>query len=399
MTRRALFATWDGRGQTYLESLFFPIFSAMRDYGWAVDVVQASSAGEAALQLVAASAERHSIQLVSIPTRIGRVGAARGLGELTFALASARRKSEHELIIVRSIVPAIAALAASVPNLVFDADGLASDERIDFAGWSPSGPRYSLFREVERRALLEARTTVTRTLRSKAILTARAGGAVSESSIHVVPNGKSSVAFRPRESVERTQIRAAHGVADGDTWVVYAGSIGPQYHLPEMLAIARQARRLNARVRMSLFTGTPEMVGGSLTSADGAWVEVAAVEPDAISQLLGASDVGLALRSPSFSQAAVSPIKVSEYLLSGLGVVATRGVGDLDAVFEGTRDAISLPALTSSDIEDAAAWVAAQRNGEADRGRIHALGVEHFSLESCARAYAAALDAALEPRG
>lgn len=45
-----------------------------------------------------------------------------------------------------------------------------------------------------------------------------------------------------------------------------------------------------------------------------------------------AADLGVSLRKPAPSLAGIAPIKVSEYLLAGLPIISSKGIGDLDEI-------------------------------------------------------------------
>lgn len=50
-----------------------------------------------------------------------------------------------------------------------------------------------------------------------------------------------------------------------------------------------------------------------------------------------AADFGLMIRQPSATNMVASPIKFAEYLAAGVGVIASRGIGDLDGTLSRSR--------------------------------------------------------------
>jgi glycosyltransferase involved in cell wall biosynthesis len=142
-------------------------------------------------------------------------------------------------------------------------------------------------------------------------------------------------------------------------------------------------------------TGSPELLRGP-AGARGipeTHLIVRTVPPSDVPALLAAADCGLAFRAPSFSQLGVSPIKVGEYLLSGLPVVTNRGVGDLDSVLGRDAPAFVADRPAASVVEPAARWfmhdVLVRR--EECRERARALGLSRFGIEQMAAGYRRAL--------
>jgi hypothetical protein len=88
----------------------------------------------------------------------------------------------------------------------------------------------------------------------------------------------------------------------------------------------------------------------------------------------------------ALSMRGVCPLKVIEYLLSGVPVIANRGVGDLDALGDA---GISLPDFSSASLDTAARSIT--QFGATNRIAARQLGLSHFSLEAAARGYAEAL--------
>lgn len=115
------------------------------------------------------------------------------------------------------------------------------------------------------------------------------------------------------------------------------------------------------------------------------------VAPHDVRAELGAADLALAFREPSFSQCAVAPIKVGEYLLAGLPVVANLGVGDLEANLT-DEVAVIAPTFTLEGVQAAARVTAAKRF---DREVIRQTGAQRFGLNVAVDGYTKGLRLAL----
>ncbi|MDQ3228538.1 MAG: glycosyltransferase [Pseudomonadota bacterium] len=397
---RILFVTWDGPQVAYLESLYLPIFEALMRRGHSVHVLQftwADAAQRAAIQVrcEAAGCTYRSVSVLRTPVAAGGLitavlGRWHVMGEI--------KRHAIDVVMPRSTLPALAAgLAlkqATHVRMVFDADGLPHDERVDFEGWSPHGLAYRVLRDMEASAVRRADVVLTRSRKAIDILAARAGGGTAEEKFLVVGNGRDAERFRPASDAERAATRRELGVSDAAPFVVYAGSIGEQYCLAEMLSFFRRVRALASDASLLLLTGSPEAAERGLDGFDDLrpHCQIRHVAADDVARFLGAADLGLALRRPTFSMQAVAPIKLGEYLLCGIPVLATQGIGDTDALL--TPDVgRSLAAMTPDTLDAAADWFVRDvlQDREGFRARSRKAGLQNFNLAATVEAYANAI--------
>ncbi len=332
--RNVLFVTWDGPQVSYLEGLFLPIFARLNTEGFRFHVLQftwdAHSGGVAS----ACAAVGISYRRVDIWRGAGAAG------RLFSAVLGARhvrraiRDFSIDLVLPRSHMPALSAMVAGGglhTSLIFDADGLPADERVDFGGLSSNGPLYKLLRRIEVEAVRRAEVVLVRTRRASEILAERSGAKAEK--FHVVTNGRDASMFRPAKLNERGSTRAELGLGAEVPLLAYAGSVGAQYCFPMMLELAAKVRLVRSDVRLLMLTGSPETARKEIASfGDRAemWCVVRKVSPDEMPRFLGAADVGIAFRQQTFSMQAVAPIKIGEYALCGLPIVGTPGIGDTD---------------------------------------------------------------------
>ncbi len=390
-----VYLTWDGPGATYLRSLYLPLFARLP---MPVEVVQVMYGDPGEVEATRAAAATLGVGYRGFAfSRRGRTGATLADGSRLLLREAARAAwGTRALVMARALVPAAALLAVRVPRhrFLFDADGLVADERVDFAGWSPTGWPYRTARAIERAALRRAAVTLTRTRAAAAILAERAGPGVPAPL--VAPNGSDETRFVPWPAERRAAEKARLGLGPEDLLVVYCGTIGPQYRPDLMVAYVRALRetRPGRRVHLRVLTGTSD--AARHFASLGSDVEVARVPPAEVPDRLAPADLALAFREPSFSQRAVCPIKVGEYLLCGVPVVANDGVGDLDAVLE-PRFAARVARLGPEEVARLAGEV---QVAALDREAARAAGVRHFGLDTAAAGYAEAVRRAgqLPPR-
>jgi len=395
---KVLFITWDGPQVTYLESLFLPIFAHLAAYDVQFHVLQFTWGGAKRIALTREACEQLGIgyQSVTVWRRPHAIGA------MVTAVAGSRlvKRAVHaykiDVVMPRSTLPALASLLAMrgmTCPMVFDADGLPLDERVDFAGQSPSSLVHRMLRDVEAQAVRRADLVLTRSAKAVDILHARAGAGTARDKFHVVINGRDTQRFKPADAAQCAQTRRELGFSVTTPLIVYAGSIGAQYCLEEMLRLFTMIRERRSDARLLILTSTPEVVQPAVDmhSKLQGHVTTLAVSSSDVPKYLGCADLGLALRQPSFSMQAVAPLKLGEYLLCGLPVLATADIGDTGAI---SSDAgMLLKHMDDATLEDAANWFvnAVLANRERYRANTRAVGLSCFSLAASLESYQRAL--------
>lgn len=396
-----LLVTWDGPQTDYLRGLFLPIFAGLKAYGYRFHVLQFTWADADRRRAEAEACAKHGISYRSHGVLRRPVGAGSLLTALFGyrAVRRAVRENAIDIVMPRSTLPALATMLAfrtgdpRAPRIVFDADGLPHDERVEFAGWPPQSLSYRLLRDFEAQAVRRADRVITRSEAADRILLARAGAGTDAGKFHAVTNGRDPGLFRPLAPAERRAGREALGIGADVPLLVYAGSVGAQYCVDEMLQVFARLREAKAGARFLFLTGATETARARIEATAPQLVDAIIVrraKPADIPGLLGLADVGLALRRPSFSMQAVFPVKIGEYLLCGLPVIATRRIGDIDRLVRG--DAVCFVEGPGT-VEAALDWILTRvlPEGPALGAEARALGVAEFGLDRTLRSYAAAL--------
>ncbi len=390
--KNILFITWDGPETQYLERLFLPIFAGLQERGYKFHVLQFGwGTPEKFKQRAHACAE------LDIPYKSVKVFRLfRALGSFLTAFLGHRviqkavGKWNIDTLMPRSLMPALAVLfmpktARKKLTIIFDADGLVADERVDFAGVSSTGIIYRLLRDIEMQILCHADGVFTRTEASRKILMARAGAGLLSETCYRVSNGVDVTPF--------VQAFDLH-VQDQKTDFVlcYCGSIGPQYRLPEMLDIAVKLKQVIPQLRFKLFSSALQEIQKQLdvkglTGQD--WIEYQTLPAGDVPTALASCDLALALREPKFSTQGVLPIKLGEYLLAGLPILGTSNVGNASELAEtGVFHSAELDGLEKSIDWVINSYIPQQKEW---KQRSHEAGLCYFALEETIERYITAL--------
>lgn len=401
-----LFVTWDGPRSTYLQGLFLPIFVALRARGYAFHVLQFTWSPQEERDALAEACRAVGVSYRS--ARVWRRPIALGSLVSAFAGRMAVRRTVRELgiqlLMPRSTLPAIATTAgmdkvvARLPILL-DADGLPHDERVEFAGASAMGLSYRLLRDLEAWSIRKADVVTVRTRSAAQILQHRAGTGIDDALFYVVANARDPSLFQPLPADARAHRRAELGISDDQPVLVYVGSsLTGKYRGDAVFRFFRHVRLRRPDSRLLLLMPNHDEANALL----GRYPDLASAcilrsaTPSEVPGWLGIADLGLALIHATFSMQAVAAVKLAEYLMCGLPVLASSHVGDTDTVLD---DTTGYRILEPNDVVlgQAATWfldqVIPDRVGF--RSRCRAVGVAHFSMDNAIDNYDRALRAAL----
>ncbi len=268
---------------------------------------------------------------------------------------------------------------------VFNIRGLMGEEYVDAGRWAAGSLTYRLTSALERRCLkgCDAAVVLTRALRRE----------IEEGSLRP-PGGPPPVRVIPCcVDPERFRRRAEAEDAEGGLTFLYAGSVGGYYLVEEMLRFFERAQRLIPDARL-LFLANNDLSGVEKALTAGGLplgkVKLARVPHEAIPGEMVRAHVGLLFLRQSFARRAMSPIKLAEYLASGLPVVMTPGVGDSEEDLLPHRVGVMVREQTPEGYDRALKEILdLLADGPALRNRCRRVAESLFSLEAGVSEYEA----------
>lgn len=381
---RCLFITWDGPQVSYLEGLFLPIFEGLAEHGHRFHVLQFTWGNPDRIAAIEALCRTAGIpyRAVMVNRRFGAIGPLITAVWGAKHIKSVVRDWQIDTLMPRSLMPALSTLAMRDRKglrVIFDADGFAADERVDFSGLSPHSLNYRIMRDIEAQMVRVSDAVLTRTEAAIPILRARAGAGADSSKYYVVTNGR-RISPLPRDPQSRSE-------RDGPA-ICYAGSIGDQYCPDTMLAVACAIRASHPDLKFKVFSADGENMKNAIAASrlnDSEWISIERVAPQDVPSQLARCDVGFSFRKPTFSTQGIAPIKLGDYLLAGLPIIGSAGVGNTQPLIEA---GVFFPS-DGSNKDEIVDWVSGtvMKNRETIRETCRNIGATWFSVSDSVDRY------------
>ncbi|MEX2591327.1 MAG: glycosyltransferase [Anditalea sp.] len=394
MKKKILFITWDGPQTNYLESLFFPIFSGLQQKSnCRFHVVQFSWAEKEKQEQLAQLAKEKGISYTHF--RISRkphpmfgtlITLVKGVGFLK------RYILQHGIntLMPRSTLPAMMVnfIPSSGLKVIFDADGLPLEERIDFSGLNTKGCQYQFLKKQETRMLRTADLVLTRSDKANRIHLRNIGEKFS-SKFFKVSNGRDEFFFG-LDSNTRERFRKKLGLVPKQLLMVYCGSLGPQYGWESMINLFEAIAKIKPKSRFLILTGEDAYLENRIPKTIDQQVTIIKGPYEDIPAWLNAADMAFAIREPMFSMQGVAPIKLGEYLLMGLPTIASKGIGDTEDLL-GNKPFVHLfDHQKKGEVDKVLAWM--EQQVFFDRLIIRQFAIKHFTLARSVSDYKNALE-------
>ncbi len=388
--KNLLFITWDGPQTSYMEGLFMPVFHEIQRQHpeYRFHVIQFTWADQKKTDEVKAAAEKSGIQYTAFPVLkkpVASLGSFFTLFTSSKKIENYIRENKIDIVMPRSTFPAFMVNKIRSKNfkIIFDADGLPIEERVDFSGLQRDSLQYKWLKSIEKHMLRQADAVMTRSRKAVDIHVQTLGEAFREKCA-VVKNGRNATLFRT-DDLWRSHARKELGLTE-EFLFVYAGSLGPQYCLPEMLQIF-QEYAAHHPAKFLILTGNTAFAEQHIPPELSAVVYIKSVAADTVPFYLNAADMGFALRQPSFSMQGVAPIKLGEYLLCGLPVIASKGIGDSEEILQYFEECFVWDHAKSLKDKLPEIMDFIQNATYADRKIIRQKALDYFSLEAAAQSY------------
>lgn len=387
--KKILFISWDGPQTTYMEGLFMPIFKEIGDKEpVSFHVIQFTWGDKERISQTEVAAAQLGITYVSFPVSrkpFVSTGSLITLIKGVSFLNKYIKDNEIEIVMPRSTLPSIMVNRIKKNNfkILFDADGLAIEERVDFAGLSKNSLMYRFFKAEETKMLKSADAVITRSQKAIDFHLQNIGKEYKDK-FSVVYNGRNVDFFKP-DSAIRLKMRETLGIRKNDKVFIYCGSLGPQYGWKEMTAIFSKYHEGNQQSKFLILTGDQEYAFQNLPIELKSNVIIKKVAFAEVPYYLNIADFAFAIREPKLSMQGVAPIKLGEYLLMGLPTIASAGIGDTESILKEAPNCLLFYHDKNNQVEKIVDSLDKATAGNQEK--IRYIGEKYFSLQRSAESY------------
>ncbi|WP_339926345.1 hypothetical protein [uncultured Cyclobacterium sp.] len=396
---KILFITWDSDQTNYLENLFFPIFTGLQkkvkcefyvlQFSWA-DAAEVERISNLAIQLNItyvhhpAWRKPHPVIGSFLTTLKGRK-AIKKLVQ-SYGITHQMPRSTMPAMMVN---PILGWLKERGVKTIFDADGFPLQERIDYSGLKQNSLQYKWFKHVENKLLKRSNIILVRSELAKEIHLKNIGNQY-KNKIFVVSNGRNKAFFKP-DLVLRERFRKELSLNPSTVLWLYSGSLGPQYQLSEMLRLFENYHSRNPYSKFLFLVRDEAALKSAIPAHLKACIIIKSVAFNLLPAYYAAADLGISLRKSAPSLAGIAPIKVSEYLLSGLPILLSAGIGDLEKSIGSERFCFMHHDYGEERFFN---WLTAAKN--ISREEIRSKAIPLFDLENSLKEYDLAIKATNE---
>jgi glycosyltransferase involved in cell wall biosynthesis len=251
------------------------------------------------------------------------------------------RHDDIELIHCRSFPPALIGYRLKRElgvKYIFDFRDFYADGGLEKAhGLAKLAYRY--FKHLEGPMIREADKVVCLTNRAREVLSDWYLRDVSNpaSRFQVIPCCADFAHF-DTQLVTEAQLQAARQKADlnkDDFVLLYLGSLGPDYLLPEMMALFRQVLAIKPGARFLFVSNNGRELVEKACAEQGvssAHIRFVSADRSEIPALISLANLSVIFIRPAQSKIGCSPTKLAELFACNVPVIANTGVGDLDAI-------------------------------------------------------------------
>jgi glycosyltransferase involved in cell wall biosynthesis len=268
---------------------------------------------------------------------------------------------------------------------VYDSDGLAIQERIETGVWKKFGVKALVSKSIELLGIISADKILVRSQETIRQITSRRF-VIGKKLFCVLENGRDTEMFSPATYEDRQRIRTELGFNAQDFIVIYVGTIGDQYMVPEMRRLFQEIRTQVVNTKFLILTYAQDEViktyFGSEEQRLNNEIYVLKIAPDLVGRAICIGDVGITLRLPLPSMEHVAPLKYREYLLSGVPVIYSGRTGDHGIVSNVL--ARQLDHKRTNSYVEIASWVSTKlvNNREQIRLMARQYGLEKFDIST-----------------
>jgi glycosyltransferase involved in cell wall biosynthesis len=404
--KSTLYVCYFGLREPLVQTQVLPYLRELVADGWAVHILTFEPDWPAAFPQAEQEARRSALASDGITWHARPYskshGVAAKLRDIAGGLVAARRIARQNgarIIHGRAHVgTAIACLAAafSKRKVLFDIRGFNPEEYVDSGHWPAGGRKFRLLKMAERVMLWYASGFVILTHVGREHLFHKATHTPGDpADLYHLPDGRPvqvipccvDPARFQRATMDATaiaQLKTELGLADTSRIIAHVGALGGLYPEDRIVAVFAALYQNDPGTGFLILCQNDTSRLRALYAEAGLpparlWVgKVTAAE---VPRYVALADWGLSLKRESFSQLSCSPTKIPEYLLAGLPVLASQGIGDTDRLLLENRVGVVFNAWDDHSISAAVGQMQSLAADPELKSRCVQTAVAGFSLK------------------
>lgn len=269
---------------------------------------------------------------------------------------------------------------------LFDMRGFWADERIDGKIWRLSNPihkwMYNYFKKKEKEFIRESNHIISLTNNAKQEICK--WNICDENKITVIPCCADLEVFdyKKYENQQRLKQRLELGLKPEDFVMIYLGSVGTWYLLPEMLQYFKVLKAKQTNAKFLIVTADNHQLvldacnKEALATAD---VIVKKAFRNDVASYINCADISIFYIKPAYSKKASSPTKLAELLGMGLPVITNSGVGDIDQILRENKCGTVLQDFSIESVQKSIEIISELIKIE--KSSLYQIAKNNFSLE------------------
>ncbi len=250
------------------------------------------------------------------------------------------KKHQIQLVHARAHIPGMVALGLKKLTgckILFDVRGLIAEEYVAAGSWKEGGYIFRSVKKMERQIVKASDGLIVLTQKAMGLFKRWYPEEIEGKPFIIIPCCTDLRKFSSSRGNRRTH-QSKHGF-------VYVGKLGGRYYDKPMVEFMVKVLKGIPDAHWNVWTQSDTSELMHLVRKNGIEnrVNIGFVPVDQLMKELKESIVGLSFTKPCFSIKATSPTKIGEYLASGIAVVSTPGIGDVDELLMGKKDNGELP--------------------------------------------------------
>ena len=325
------------------------------------------------------------------------------LWDIAGGVVSARRiarKNQVRIIHGRAHVgTAIACLAAFLTRrkVLFDIRGFNPEEYVDSGHWPAGGLKFRLLKFSERVMVRCVSGFVILTQIGRKYFFADATHpSTDDESLYHLPDGRpvqvipccvdlQRFHFNAKDALIKDQLKSEIQLGHTERIMAHVGALGGLYPVDRILSVFAELYRDNPKTGFLILCQNNTSLIRNQYSERGlplANLWIGKVRPEEVPRYLSMADWGLSLKRSGYSQFSCSPTKIPEYLLAGLPVLASQGIGDTDHLLTKNRVGVIFNAFDDDSIRTAIEQMNALSEDCGLQARCMETAVREFDLNT-----------------